>query len=182
MLLKTLFEDYDLNLTKILYKHASQLGLNFDELNTLNALVYYYRDRKSFSLGLFARKINASKLTIEEKIVNLINKELIKIEALTDQQKKIKEIINYDGLFEKLTAIIESIKSSTIDPDNIKKIVEIFEFNLQRTLTQVELLELKTIFTTHQLNLDATKKIILDLVEKNELSIFSFRAKVNETQ
>jgi DNA replication protein DnaD len=178
MLLKTLFEDYDLNLTKILYKHESALGLSFDELNILNALVYYYKDKKTFSLSLFAKKVNAPKAFIEEKIIVLINKELIKMDALTDNQKKIKELINYEPLFEKLSEIIEAAKSNIVDPENIKKVTELFEYYIQRPLTSIELVELKALFTKYEYKFDQVKKILLDLAEKNNLTIYSFRDKI----
>jgi len=172
MLLKQLFENYNLNLTSMLFRHQTELDLTFNELNIVNALVYFTRDKKVFYINSFAKSINAPRPFIEEELSSLAAKKLIKIESVSDP--KLREVISFDGLFRKLTEIIESYSGELLE-SNLRNIYEYLEKNYMRTLTSLELVELKSLFFNKGLTLEKTKKIIENKSDLKTFSIFIFR-------
>jgi len=171
MIIKILFENYDLNLTTMLYKNMDKLDLNFEELNVLNSLVYFFKNKKSFSISLFCKKINSDKSYIEDKINSLINKKYISIDSYIDSNNKMKEYLNYDNLFIKLEKLI----SANITQTDLEKIYQDFVKNIenyiQRVLTSTELLELNNLFNNTNIELKKIEEVLEHIRKTKTLSL-----------
>ncbi|MDR2828552.1 MAG: hypothetical protein LBV51_03945 [Acholeplasmatales bacterium] len=177
MIIKKLYEYYNLDLYKILQSESSNLGINYNELNILSSLLSFYKDKKGFSTSSFCKKINAKKDFVEENINSLLEKQLIHF-SINDTIDKVKENIIFDNLFEKLEKIIldkNSLNNYSIDDTHARDIVSNIENFLKRALTSIELLELKEIFNSKKVSYLQIKDSINYLNDKNKLTIFNLR-------
>lgn len=129
MILKKLYESYDLSIDHILIKEFKRLDLSIQEMSILLVLFLMHKKRKTFSIASIARRVDYSKNEIGTYVESLMDKGFIKI-FLEDKDGKEREIFEIDPTFDKIEELIRQ--------DNLDKIKQIYESSISETITLLE--------------------------------------------
>jgi len=101
MILKRLFEDFDLSIERILIKEYKRLKLTMQEMSVLLALFSIYKKRKTFSISSIAKRVELSTDDIGKALESLMNQGFLTIE-LESKDGKQREIFDLDQTFKKI--------------------------------------------------------------------------------
>lgn len=141
MILKRLYEDYDLPIERILIKEYRRLSLTMPEMQILLALFSIFKKRKTFSIAALAKRVEFDTNEIGTLIESLLNKGFLTILLETKDHKE-REVFDLDMTFRKLEDLyladeIEKVKqeAATYISETIKR----FEQGLGRLLLPYEL-------------------------------------------
>lgn len=141
MILKRLFEDYDLTIERILVKESKRLKLTMKEMSVLLALFSIYKKRRTFTMASLSRRLELSNEEIGAAIESLIDKNMLII-SLENKDGKEREVFSLDEVFVKIEALyrqdeIERIKNEELT--YISLTIKLFEQGLGRALLPYEL-------------------------------------------
>ncbi len=141
MILKRLFEDYDLAIERILVKESKRLKLTMKEMSVLLALFSIYKKRRTFTMASLSRRVELANDEIGAAIESLIDKNLLII-SLENKDGKEREVFSLDQVFIKIESLyrqdeIERIKNEELT--YISKTIQLFEQGLGRSLLPYEL-------------------------------------------
>jgi len=141
MILKRLFEDYDLAIERILVKESKRLKLTMKEMSVLLALFSIYKKRRTFTMVSLSKRVELSNEEIGAAIESLIDKHLLII-SLESKDGKEREVFSLDEVFIKIESLyrqdeIERIKNEELT--YISKTIQLFEQGLGRLLFPYEL-------------------------------------------
>lgn len=141
MILKRLFEDYDLAIERILVKESKRLKLTMKEMSILLALFSIYKKRRTFTMASLSRRVELANDEIGAAIESLIDKNLLII-SLENKDGKEREVFSLDQVFIKIESLyrqdeIERIKNEELT--YISKTIQLFEQGLGRSLLPYEL-------------------------------------------
>ena len=170
MILKKLYDDYDIDIDKIIQKDYKKLGLKYVEATMLLSLLYGYKKRKIFSISMLAKKTELKKEKVEEITYSLIEKGFMKLGLEINSEGKEREVYNLDSTF----AIIEKylIDSKAQEKSSLCfKTVEHLEGLLNRVLTDMELNTIRSWYEDGIYTHEIIEKAVLTAEEKNKLSI-----------
>lgn len=141
MILKKLYEDYDLAIERILIKEYRRLKLNISEMSVLISLLSIYKKRKTFSLTAISKRVELSQDEINKSLNSLLEKGFMSIE-LEHKDGKDREIFDLDLLFQKIEKLFiddQLEKNKLEDESKIMQTIQRFEQGLGRTLQSYEL-------------------------------------------
>jgi DNA replication protein len=141
MILKKLYEDYDLAIERILIKEYRRLKLNISEMSVLISLLSIYKKRKTFSLSAISKRVELSLDEINKSLNALLEKGFMSIE-LENKDGKEREIFDLDLLFIKIEKLFYDDQLEKNKVESESKIIETikrFEQGLGRTLQSYEL-------------------------------------------
>jgi DNA replication protein len=141
MILKKLYEDYDLAVERILIKEYRRLKLNISEMSVLISLLSIYKKRKTFSLTAISKRVELSQDEINKSLNSLLEKGFMSIE-LEHKDGKDREIFDLDLLFQKIEKLFlddQLEKNKLEDESKIMQTIQRFEQGLGRTLQSYEL-------------------------------------------
>ena len=169
MLLKRLYEEYDIDIDKIILRDYKKLGLKYIEATMLLVLLSSYKKRKVFSIGSIAKKTDLKKEKVEEITYSLIEKGFMVLE-LENSNEKEREIFNLDPMFTILDKFIMDSESDEYSSACGKTISQL-EMVFNRALTDVELNYLRSVYEEQKYTHDEITKAIEIAEEKNKLSI-----------
>ena len=141
MILKRLFEDYDLAIERILVKESKRLKLTMKEMSVLLALFSIYKKRRTFTMASLSRRVELSSEEIGAAIESLIDKSFLII-SLESKDGKEREVFSLDQVFVKIESLyrqdeIERIKDEELT--YISQTIKLFEQGLGRSLLPYEL-------------------------------------------
>ncbi|MDO9630061.1 MAG: DnaD domain protein [Acholeplasmataceae bacterium] len=141
MILKRLFEDYDLAIERILVKESKRLKLTMQEMSVLLALFSIYKKRRTFTMASLSKRVELSNEEIGASIETLINKNFLII-SLENKDGKEREVFSLDQVFLKIEALykadeIERIRNEELS--YISQTIHLFEQGLGRSLLPYEL-------------------------------------------
>jgi len=141
MMLKRLYEEYDLAVERILIKEYKRLSLTMQEMQVLLALFSIYKKRKTFSITAIAKRVEYSTNDIGTYIESLMNKNFLTI-SLESKDQKEREIFELDPTFKKIHELfkqdeVEKIKVQ--EETNVSYTIRRFEQGLGRLLMPYEL-------------------------------------------
>ena len=141
MILKRLFEDYDLAIERILVKESKRLKLTMKEMSVLLALFSIYKKRRTFTMASLSRRVELSNEEIGAAIESLIDKNMLII-SLENKDGKEREVFSLDEVFLKIESLyrqdeIERIKNEELT--YISQTIHLFEQGLGRSLLPYEL-------------------------------------------
>jgi len=141
MILKRLFEDYDLAIERILVKESKRLKLTMKEMSVLLALFSIYKKRRTFTMASLSRRVELSNEEIGAAIESLIDKNMLII-TLENKDGKEREVFSLDEVFLKIESLyrqdeIERIKNEELT--YISQTIHLFEQGLGRSLLPYEL-------------------------------------------
>jgi DNA replication protein len=176
MIIKRLFEEFDLSIERILLKEYRRLKLTMAEMSVLIALFSIYKKRKTFTIASISRRVDLSQEDIGNAIESLISKHFVNVK-LEQKEGKEREIFDLDFALEKiedlyrqdeLDAFHEQLENDIVD------IIRWFEQGLGRPLLPYELDNIRRWFEektfTHEQILscikDAGDRVSVKLVER----------------
>jgi DNA replication protein len=141
MILKRLFEDYDLAIERILVKESKRLKMTMKEMSVLLALFSIYKKRRTFTMASLSRRVELSSEEIGAAIESLIDKNLLII-SLESKDGKEREVFSLDQVFIKIESLykqdeVERIKNEELT--FISQTIRLFEQGLGRSLLPYEL-------------------------------------------
>jgi DNA replication protein len=142
MILKRLYDEYDLAIERILLKEYKRLSLTMPEMSILLALFSIYKKRKTFSVSAISRRVEYNQNEIGKHVESLIEKGFMTLGLETTKDQKEREIFDLDLTFKKLETLYledEIEKQREHSQNNITKTIRLFEQSLGRLLLPYEL-------------------------------------------
>ena len=142
MILKRLFEEYDLAIERILIKEYKRLHLTMPEMSVLLALFSIYKKRKTFSLAAIARRVEYHQNDIGTYVDALIEKGFVIIGLEKTKDQKAREVFDLDPTFKKIEACYrqdEIEENKVIHEGHVQETIRLFEQGLGRLLMPYEL-------------------------------------------
>jgi DNA replication protein len=141
MILKRLYEDYDLAIERILIKEYKRLKLSMPEMSVLLALFSIYKKRKTFSITSIAKRVELNSNEIGSIVESLMTKNFMTI-LLDTKDGKEREVFELDPTFKKIEDLykdddIEKVKLQ--EESSLSETIRLFEQGLGRALMSYEL-------------------------------------------
>ncbi len=168
MIIKRLYEEFDLSIERILLKEYRRLKLTMAEMSVLIALFSIYKKRKTFTIASIARRVDLSTDDIGNAVEALMTKGFVTI-RLDDKDGKEREVFDLD---QALLAIEELLKKDEKDrlreqqENEISEILRAFEQGLGRPLYTYEFETIRRWFDEQLFTSDQIKKAIVDAGER----------------
>lgn len=168
MIIKRLYEEFDLSIERILLKEYRRLKLTMAEMSVLIALFSIYKKRKTFTVASIARRVDLTSDEIGSAVEALMNKGFVAIH-LDDKDGKEREIFDLD---QALSAIEELLKNDEKDrlreqqENDITRIIRLFEQGLGRPLYGYEFDTIRRWFEERLFTADQIHKAIVDAGER----------------
>ena len=169
MIIKKLYEDYDIDMDKIILRDYKKLGLKYVEATMLLVLLSSYKKRKVFSISMLSKKTELKKEKVEEITYSLIEKGFMKLELEINEGKE-REVFNLDSTFSILEKFIYEIESNQ-NLSQCGKTITHIETLLNRVLMETELNYLRSLYEEKKYTHEEIIKAIDIAEEKNKLSI-----------
>ncbi|MCF7931092.1 MAG: DnaD domain protein [Acholeplasmataceae bacterium] len=141
MILKRMYEDYDLSIERILIKEYKRLKLTMQEMSVLLALFSIYKKRKTFSIASISRRVELNQNEIGTAVESLMNKGFMTI-LLERKDDKQREVFELDPTFKKIEDLYhqdELDKLKLLHESSISETIKLFEQGLGRPLRSHEL-------------------------------------------
>lgn len=129
MILKKMYEDYDLAIERILIKEYKRLKLSMHEMSVLLALFSIYKKRKTFSINAIARRVEFSQNEIGTHIESLMNKGFMNI-TLERKDEREREVFELDPTFLKIEDLFHQ--------DELEKLKQLHESSISESLRLLE--------------------------------------------
>lgn len=142
MILKRLFEEFDLAIERILIKEYKRLNLTMPEMSVLLALFSIYKKRKTFSLAAISRRVEYNQNDIGAYVDALIEKGFVIICLEKTKDQKEREVFDLDPTFKKIEDCYrqdEIEKNKAIHDGHVQETIRLFEQGLGRLLMPYEL-------------------------------------------
>jgi DNA replication protein len=141
MMLKRLYEEYDLSMERILIKEYKRLKLTMQEMTVLLALFSIYKKRRTFSINAINRRVEYSINEIGSIIEKLLSKGFMTIE-LEKKDGKEREVFDLNLTFDKIQDLFkadEIEKKEALVETEVSETIKRFEQGLGRLLMPYEL-------------------------------------------
>ncbi|PKK94323.1 MAG: hypothetical protein CVV61_00025 [Tenericutes bacterium HGW-Tenericutes-6] len=141
MILKKLYDEYDLPIERILLKEYKRLKITMQDMSVLIALFSIQKKRKTFSMLAIARRVEFSQDDIGRSVESLIQKGFLAI-SLEKKDGKEREIFDLEGTLEKIEQLFlqdEKDKMILAKASHIEETITLCEQGLGRALLNYEL-------------------------------------------
>lgn len=141
MILKRLYEDYDLAIERILIKEYKRLKLSMPEMSVLLALFSIYKKRKTFSITSIAKRVELNANDIGSIVESLMNKGFMTI-LLDTKDGKEREVFELDPTFMKIEELykLDDLEKIKVQAESaLMETIRLFEQGLGRALMSYEL-------------------------------------------
>lgn len=152
MIIKKLYEEFDLSIERILLKEYRRLKLNMAEMSVLIALFSIYKKRKTFTTASISRRVDLSNDDIGNAIESLIDKGFLNVK-LENKDGKEREIFDLDQAMEKMEDLFKMDELDKLKEQKENEVVEtikMFEQGLGRGLLPYELENIRRWFEEKQ--------------------------------
>ena len=146
MILKRLFDEYELPIERILLKEYKRLDLKTEEAIVLIALFQIFKKRRSFSLYAIAKRVEYSQNKIGTIVESLLEKDFIEIQ-LESKDGKEREVFDLDKTFKKIEKLFyddEKERMLQLKQSQISLTIDRFEKGMGRSLLPFELENIRT--------------------------------------
>ncbi len=168
MIIKRLFEEYDLAVERILLKEYKRLKLTMRDMSVLLALFSIYKKRKTYSIASIGRRVELSSDDIGAALESLINQGFVST-RLESKDGKEREIFSLDETLEKIEELyrqdeIEVRKEIVVN--DISETMTWFEQGLGRGLLPYELESIRRWYEEKAYPHETIKKAIQDAGER----------------
>ncbi len=141
MILKRLYEEYDVSIERILIKEYKRLKLTMQDAHVLLALFSIYKKRRTFTLAALSKRIDYTADQIGASVENLLDKGFLIISLETKEGKE-REIFDLDQTFKKIEDLFAQDELDKIKAETESKVamtLRLFEQGLGRQLLPYEL-------------------------------------------
>jgi len=142
MILRRLYEEYDLSIERILLKEYKRLNLTMQENTVLLALFSIYKKRKTFSIGAISKRVELTNEHIGAAVESLMAKGFVTSLLEKTKEGKHREVFNLDETFRKIENLyhsdsVEQIKEAA--QHEVMETIQSFEQGFGRSLRPFEL-------------------------------------------
>ncbi len=117
-----------------LLNFKNELNIDYEEI-TLISLLLSYEENIPFDVNKFKKSIHTTDMDIMRIISSLIEKKLLAMKVVKDENGKMKEFIDVDVIKKKIVSLLISEEEKEEEKENIYSIIE-QEFG--RTLSPIE--------------------------------------------
>jgi len=141
MILKKLYDEYDLPIERILLKEYKRLKITMQDMSVLIALFSIQKKRKTFSMLAIARRVELSQDDIGRSVESLIQKGFLAI-SLEKKDEKEREIFDLEGTLDKIEQLFiqdEKDRITLREASHIEETITLCEQGLGRALLNYEL-------------------------------------------
>lgn len=169
-MLKRIYDEYGLDIQKIIMSEYKRLNLSLKEANVLIALFSILEKRKTFSINAIIKKIDLDSNETADILTGLAEKGFFKMK-LEIKNGKERETISLTPTFLKLEELIlEDVNKIKLERDKTKisKLINRLENLLGRVLTSYELDIIRYWFNDSKYSIDEVNQIIDTLVDNNK--------------
>ncbi len=141
MILKRLYEEYDVSIERILIKEYKRLKLSMQDAHVLLALFSIYKKRRTFTLAALSKRIDYTADQIGASVETLINQGFLII-SLENKEGKEREVFDLDQTFKKIEDLfaqdeLDKVKQQT--ETEVATTLRLFEQGMGRQLLPYEL-------------------------------------------
>lgn len=167
MTLKKIYEQFDINIERLLVKKHREINITTPEMVVLLVLLDMLKKKPTFSIQSIMKRLDYTQKEIGVHINNLIDKGFLNIYHEETKQGKIQELFDLDNLFQKMETFNQDEKP--ISPQqitSIQSIVILLEEYLNRHLNPNELQQLRHLIEEEHYEIQKIKEIVLELKEK----------------
>ncbi|NLB84665.1 MAG: hypothetical protein GX794_00890 [Acholeplasmataceae bacterium] len=169
-MLKRIYDEYGLDIQKIIMSEYKRLDLTLNECNVLIALFSVLEKRKTFSINAIIKRIDLDNNETANILTSLAEKGFFKME-LEIKNGKEREKISLRPTFQKLEELIKGdankIKLEK-DQTKISKLINRLENLFGRVLTSYELDTIRYWFNESRYKIDDVNLIVDTLLEGNK--------------
>lgn len=170
MTLKKIYEQFDINIERLLVKKHREMNITTPEMVILLVLLDILKKKPIFSIQSIMKRLDFNQKEIGIHINNLIDKGFLNIYHEETKQGKIQELFDLDNLFQKMETLNQEEKPISVQQmTSIQSIVILLEEYLNRNLQAKELQQLRHLIEEEHYEIQKIKDIILDLKEKVSL-------------
>lgn len=164
MIIKRLYEEFDLSIERILLKEYRRLKLTMAEMSVLIALFSIYKKRKTFTIASISRRVDIGSDAIGNAVESLIEKGYVSTK-LESKDGKEREVFDLDQALERIENLlrqdeIERLKERV--ENDIMNVIRLFEQGLGRGLLPYELENIRRWFEEKDFSSDHIIKAIED--------------------
>lgn len=164
MIIKRLYEEFDLSIERILLKEYRRLKLTMAEMSVLIALFSIYKKRKTFTIASISRRVDIGSDAIGNAVESLIEKGYVSTK-LESKDGKEREVFDLDQALERIENLlrqdeIERLKERV--ESDIMNVIRLFEQGLGRGLLPYELENIRRWFEEKDFSSDQIMKAIED--------------------
>ncbi|MDR2822474.1 MAG: hypothetical protein LBV58_02850 [Acholeplasmatales bacterium] len=146
MIVKKLYDEYDLNLERLLLNEYARLNLTYEEASILSLMFSLYK-KKDSKLSSVIKKTERNKEEVEKILNTLDDKAFISLHTEHNDKGKQVEIFVLDNCFSIIENFLETEEKKEKKEDSeVSKIVLLLEKKMNKTLSVNELLEVKKWF------------------------------------
>jgi len=162
MILKRLYEEYDVSIERILIKEYKRLKLSMQDAHVLLALFSIYKKRRTFTLAALSKRIDYTADQIGASVETLIDQGFLII-SLEHKEGKEREVFDLDQTFKKIEDLfaqddIDKVKQQT--ESEVAATLRLFEQGMGRQLLPYELETVRRWYEDHQFSHDKIIKAI----------------------
>jgi len=129
MIIKKLYEEYDISLEKILIKEFRRLKMSINEMSLLLILFLMNKKRRNFSIGAISRRVDFNQNEIEIHIESLMSKGFINI-LLENKDGREREVLDIEPTFNKIEELFRK--------DNLERVKQLYESSISETIKLIE--------------------------------------------
>jgi len=162
MILKRLYEEYDVSIERILIKEYKRLKLSMQDAHVLLALFSIYKKRRTFTLAALSKRIDYTADQIGASVEMLIDRGFLII-SLENKEGKEREVFDLDQTFKKIEDLfaqdeIDKVKQQT--ESEVAATLRLFEQGMGRQLLPYELETVRRWYEDHLFSHDKIIKAI----------------------
>jgi len=162
MIIKRLYEEFDLSIERILLKEYRRLKLTMAEMSVLIALFSIYKKRKTFTIASISRRVDIGSDAIGNAVESLLEKGYVSTK-LESKDGKEREVFDLDQALERIENLlrqdeIERLKERV--ENDIMNVIRLFEQGLGRGLLPYELENIRRWFEEKDFSSDQIIKAI----------------------
>lgn len=173
MIIKKLYEDFDLSIERILLKEYRRLKLTMAEMSVLIALFSIYKKRKTFTIASISRRVDLANDDIGNAIESLISKGFLNVK-LENKEGKEREIFDLDQAMENIEELFrmdELDKLKEQKENDVVQTIKMFEQGLGRGLLPYELENIRRWFEEKQFTAEQIIKCIKDAGDRVSIKL-----------
>ncbi|MDL2292477.1 DnaD domain protein [Acholeplasma sp. OttesenSCG-928-E16] len=170
MIIKQLYQNYGIEIDKIILSDYKKLGLKYVEATMLLVLLSMYRKKNTFSIAMLAKKTDLKKEKVEEITYSLMKNGFMTIDLENTKDGKEREVFNIDNTFDILERFLLQ-QAKDAGNAKISQTIDLLETELNRILTDNELETLRSFYEEERYTHEDILKAINIAKDNNKLSL-----------
>lgn len=169
-MLEELYEQGYLNYQALILNNYKRFEINEVDAIILIKILDLYKTTKKIRVNKLSQETGIPKKTIEDSLNNLITKNLYGINLVLNDNGLSEEKISLDPLFDKLEGIFKGEEIVKVE-EGLKKIVSLYEGEIQRPVTPQEYAVLEDFIIKDGFSTEDVEKAIKAIVKMGRVNL-----------